>query len=123
MSAYANPYQKSKRWLFVIPNGASTRQHLRDMSYIHELNFICFNLSPGRADLGAAASVEGYLETKTKLSASSISNKLGGNAHLELVGHTKVNTRQNISEYLRSIGGHYEEYEPTQPEEYHDHHE
>jgi len=123
MSGYANPYSKSKRWLFVIPNGASTRQHLRDMSYIHELQFICFNLSPGRSDLGSTATVEGYLETKTKLTASSISNKLGGNAHLELVGHKYTNTRETITDYLRSIGDHYEEYQPVEPMEYHDHHE
>lgn len=106
----SNPYSKSKRWLFVIPGGMSTRQHLRDMSYMQNLNFICWNVVPGRSDLGGAASVEGYLETNKKLTASSIINKLGGNAQVELCGRTTVNTREATMAYIRSIGSQYEEY-------------
>lgn len=115
MSTYANPYSKSRRWLFVIPGGAATRQHLRDMAYIQELEFICWNVVPGRSDLGGAASVEGYLETKKKLTASSIINKLGGNAHLELVGDRRVNTREATISYISTLGSQFEEYTPNVP--------
>lgn len=113
MSSYANPYSKSRRWLFVIPGGLSTRQHLRDMAYLCELEFICWNVVPGRSDLGGPASVEGYLETKKKLTASSITTKLGGNAHLELVGDPRVNTRDATISYITALGSQYEQYTPT----------
>lgn len=112
MHSSAHPYSRSHRWLFVIPGGAATRQQLRDMSYLHELEFICWNVTPGRTDLGGRASVEGYLETKGKLTSTSIQKKLGGNAHLELVGSRVSQPRDIITEYIRQLGGEYEEYHP-----------
>lgn len=112
MQSSAHSYSRSYRWLFVIPGGAATRQQLRDMAYLHELEFICWNVTPGRPDLGGRATVEGYLETKGKLTSSSIQNKLGGNAHLELVGSRSSQPRQLIVEYIQQLADEYEEYHP-----------